>query len=104
MIMRDEKFFSNPEEFNPENFSPEEKAERGPYPFMAFGHGPRNCIGMRFALLQLKTAIVRLLANYRLLPCSKTVEKLIPDPTSRQLQPKGGIWMKVQKRESRVLN
>jgi cytochrome P450 len=52
MIMKDEKYFSNPEKFDPENFSPEKKAERSPYTFLAFGQGPRNCIGMRFALLQ----------------------------------------------------
>ncbi len=52
MIMKDEKYFSNPEKFDPEHFSPEKKAERSPYTFLAFGQGPRNCIGMRFALLQ----------------------------------------------------
>ncbi len=96
--MKDEALFPNPDEFNPDNFSHERKAERGPYPYMAFGHGPRNCIGMRFALLQLKSAITRLLAKYKLVPCDKTVDRLDPDPLSRQFQPKGGIWMKVQKR------
>jgi cytochrome P450 len=52
MIMKDERFFENPEKFDPENFSPEKKSERSPYTFLAFGQGPRNCIGMRFALLQ----------------------------------------------------
>ena len=55
MIMKDEKYFSNPEKFDPDNFSPEKKAERNPYAFLAFGQGPRNCIGMRFALLQVQT-------------------------------------------------
>jgi len=65
---------------------------------MGFGLGPRNCIGMRFALLQVKTAIVRLVANYEVLPCSKTIKEMIPDPLSRSFMPKGGIWMKLQKR------
>ena len=55
MIMKDEKYFNNPEKFDPDNFSPEKKAERNPYAFLAFGQGPRNCIGMRFALLQVQT-------------------------------------------------
>ena len=52
MIMKEEKYFSNPEKFDPENFSADKKAERNPYTFLAFGQGPRNCVGMRFALLQ----------------------------------------------------
>lgn len=96
--MKDEKYFPNPEEFNPDNFSPERKAERNPYAFLAFGQGPRNCIGMRFGLLQVKTAIIRLIANYKVKPCSKTVEKLYPNPMSQSLQPKGDVWVKVQER------
>jgi len=96
MIMRDEKFFSNPNEFNPDNFSPEKKSERNPYAFLAFGQGPRNCIGMRFALLQVKAAIVRLMANYKLVPCSKTPEALVPD--QKNLQPKGSVLLKVEQR------
>jgi cytochrome P450 family 6 len=100
MFMKEEKFYSQPEVFNPDNFSSEKKSERSPYSFLAFGQGPRNCIGMRFALLQVKTAIARLVFNYRILRSEKTVEHLIPDPMSRSMMPKGGIWVKVQKRST----
>ena len=63
--MVDEQYYPNPEKFNPDNFSPDKKTERSPYTFLAFGQGPRNCIGMRFALLQVKTAIARMVFNYR---------------------------------------
>jgi len=46
-------------EFNPENFSKEAKAKRHPYTFLPFGQGPRSCIGMRFALLEMKIAFVQ---------------------------------------------
>jgi cytochrome P450 len=98
MIMKDEQFYSQPEVFNPENFSPEKKSDRSPFAFLAFGHGPRICIGMRFALLQVKTAIVRLVFNYKILRSPKTVDELIPDPLSRSMMPKGGIWIKVETR------
>jgi len=55
---------------------------------------------MRFALLQLKTAVLRLIANYQVLECSKTVKELAPDPRSRNFMPKGGVWIKVEKRTS----
>jgi len=34
--------------------------------FQPFGAGPRNCIGMRFALVEVKMAICKILQNFRL--------------------------------------
>nr|AIL94149.1 cytochrome P450 CYP3025A1 [Tigriopus japonicus] len=99
-IMRDPQYYDNPNEFNPENFSPEAKAKRSPYSFLAFGQGPRNCVGMRFALLQVKISVIRLVAHYRLEKCAKTVSQLIPDPRSQSLQPKGGIWLSISPRNA----
>lgn len=53
--MKDPQYYPNPDAFDPElHFNPSAKAERSPYSFLAFGQGPRNCIGMRFALLQVR--------------------------------------------------
>lgn len=47
-------------------FSPENKGNIQPCTFIPFGFGPRNCIGMRFALLSAKMALVRTLQEFRM--------------------------------------
>nr|ATW72310.1 cytochrome p450 CYP3045C19 [Brachionus calyciflorus] len=56
----------DPNEFYPERFSKETK--RHPCAFMGFGAGPRNCIGMKFALIELKIALCKLILKYEFLP------------------------------------
>ena len=64
-IHHDPKIWPEPEKFNPYRFTPEEKAKHGPYDWMPFGAGPRNCIAMRFALLEVKVAAAFLLQKYK---------------------------------------
>ena len=43
-----------------------------PMVFQPFGAGPRNCIGMRFAILEVKMAMCKLLYNFKLETCDDT--------------------------------
>ena len=54
----------------------EEKAKRDSFVFMPFGNGPRNCIGMRFAMMEMKMVLVRMLKEFKLEVCSKTEVRL----------------------------
>merc|ERR550519_2419869 len=92
------KFYPNPEVFNPENFSKEAKAGRHPYTFLAFGQGPRGCIGMRFALLEAKIALAAVVRKFNLTKSEKTTEPLELDPASQVGYIKGGLWLKAEER------
>ncbi|NXU73276.1 CP3A9 protein, partial [Oreotrochilus melanogaster] len=71
-LHRSPEYWPNPEEFRPERFSKENKESIDPYTYLPFGAGPRNCIGMRFALLTLKVAIAILLQHFTFQTCKET--------------------------------
>ncbi|VDM48287.1 unnamed protein product [Toxocara canis] len=58
-------YYPQPEKFDPERFSPEARASMDPLTFLPFGYGPRNCIGMRFAQLEIRMALAYLLHRFR---------------------------------------
>lgn len=54
------------DEFDPDNFLPERVAQRHPATFIPFSFGRRNCIGLRYAMLSMKTILLRLLQRYKI--------------------------------------
>lgn len=98
-IHHDPEFWPEPERFDPERFTEAEKAKRSPYAFLPFGHGPRNCIGMRFALLEIKLTLVRLLKKYKLERTEKTAVPLNFAVGVSLACPSRKIMLRVSKRE-----
>ncbi|XP_029291497.1 cytochrome P450 3A40-like [Cottoperca gobio] len=71
-LHRDPALWSEPDAFKPERFSKKNKDNIDPYAFLPFGAGPRNCIGMRFALLMMKLVMVEILQNLSFVTCKET--------------------------------
>ena len=97
VLHRDPEVWDNPEEFNPENFSPEAKEKRDPYSFLPFGTGPRQCIGMRFALLEVKVALLKIMQRFKFERAPETVAKL-EHRAVILMSPKDKIYLKVRAR------
>jgi len=96
---RDPRHWSHPDTFNPDQWTAEERSKRSPHAFQAFGQGPRACLGMRFALLELKVALAMLVRHLEFHPGNATIKPLQLDPEHGMAWFKGGLWASVKKRE-----
>ncbi|XP_076003832.1 cytochrome P450 3A56-like [Genypterus blacodes] len=71
-LHRDPELWPEPENFDPDRFRKENKKNIKPYSYLPFGTGPRNCMGMRFAVVMVKVALVEVLQNYSFSVCEET--------------------------------
>ena len=64
--MQKDYYGEDAEEFNPDRFFTGD-ADMSNMAFHAFGQGPRMCLGMRFALIEMKIVLGNLLREYEFL-------------------------------------
>jgi cytochrome P450 len=89
--------FAESEKFDPDRFAPpREEDKKTPYSLVGFGGGPRICIGINFAQVEIKA-----LASYVLRHVDLEV---LPDQDIRQVygatgMPINGIRMRVREKE-----
>lgn len=93
MVHRNPKIYPNPELFIPERFAEDAAITRGPYDYIPFSVGSRNCIGQKYGMMQLKMTVVRLIANYRVLSSGTICDVKLR--TDLVLRPECGIPIRI---------
>ena len=84
---------------DPYVFMPERhERKRHPMAFLPFGAGPRQCIGMRFAMIEMKILLTRLLRDYNILPGDHLESKF--NILDRTVIAPEEVWIKLVKREN----
>ena len=93
----DPKYWIDPEVFDPERFNEERRQTIEKMTFLPFSDGPRICVGMRMAMLQMKACLACLLRNYKLELSPRTQVPLKILPNYFMMEVVGGIWVYITK-------
>ncbi len=92
-LHRHEKLWNEPLGFDPDRFAPDAVKARHRYAFMPFGAGPRICLGMSFAMLEMTT----LLASFvRAFQFSTVPGHRVAIDARFTTRPKGGMPLLVE--------
>ncbi|XP_017773173.1 PREDICTED: cytochrome P450 4d2-like [Nicrophorus vespilloides] len=94
-LHRESEHYKNPESFIPERFELKEENRRSAFSFVPFSAGQRNCIGQRFAMLSMKSAICKIVRNFEILPVSHKKPLISYEVI---LKSSNGIYIKLRKR------
>nr|AWH61658.1 cytochrome P450 [Helicoverpa armigera] len=92
-IHYNEDSYPEPEQWRPERFINSNDSDNHDFAFIPFGEGPRFCIGKRYGMMQIRTAIAQMVMKFRFEPdAPKIVES---DSYSVILSPKNGGKVKI---------
>lgn len=83
--------------FEPDRFNADEVQNRNNSTYLPFGDGPRNCIGLRFGMMQARVGLVTLLSNYEFSICDQSTIPLNIAKNTFILTAEGGVYLNIKK-------
>jgi cytochrome P450 len=92
-LHRNTRLWEDPMAFDPNRFTPEKAKVRHSFAFIPFGAGPRICIGMNFALLEMSAILATLVREFRFKEAQGFHPKLAPNIT---LRPDSGLLLLIE--------
>lgn len=93
IVHSDPRYYAEPERFDPQRWL--EQVERPAFAYVPFGGGPRSCLGVHFAELEMRVVLSMLLRDYEwtLIPDQDLSYTVIPLPL-----PRGGLMVEFARR------
>ncbi|XP_039462493.1 cytochrome P450 4F3-like [Oreochromis aureus] len=92
--------WTNPHKFDPLRFDLSNKKSQASHAFIPFSSGPRNCIGQKFAMAELRVVVALTLLRFRLTPgvnpelgSSSGRVRRLPQIV---LRAEGGLWLQLE--------
>ncbi|CAL2035668.1 unnamed protein product [Caenorhabditis brenneri] len=96
-VHRSESNWENPDKFDPERFLNTEDPTKDGLKWIPFGVGPRYCVGMRFAEMEFKTTIAKLIEMFQLsIPDGEA--DLVPDCNGVIMRPRDPVRLNLKLR------
>ncbi|KAK7096523.1 hypothetical protein V1264_005809 [Littorina saxatilis] len=99
-IHHNPQLWDQPEMFDPQRFGAEAQSDRHPFSYVPFGSGPRVCIGMRLAQLELRMALAAILKDYAPVLCDKSQYPPRRMKMSPHMSAQDGLWVRFQPRSA----
>ena len=97
LLHRNPEIWENPMSFTPERFENLNEKQTQAYSFIPFSAGPRNCIGQRFAMMELKLAIYHILKNFDVTTTQK--ESDVVETANVSHGSETGLMLRLEKRQ-----
>ncbi|XP_053671495.1 cytochrome P450 4d2-like [Anopheles nili] len=96
VMQNDPDYYPEPDRFRPERFADDGAEQQKAFSYLPFSLGVRSCIGQRFAILEMKTMLVKLLTRFRLGPCEE--QNVLQLKADLSLKPFQGAFIKILER------